>query len=109
MSFSFDNALFVRGIEEFNREEFYQCHETLEEYWQSLPPQLPERQIVQGIIQIAVGFYHLRRDNVKGALKLFTRGNGRLQAFLVDRQIVEIEPGAANNQKGFIDLPLLKI
>jgi predicted metal-dependent hydrolase len=74
--------LFHQGIAEFNHGEFYECHETLEEYWQTLPVDLPHRQMVQGIIQIAVGFYHLGRNNVKGAVKLFTRGNQRLQAFL---------------------------
>lgn len=77
-SFDCKAPLFVRGIEEFNRQDFYECHETLEEYWNTLPASLPERQLVQGIIQIAVGFYHLKRDNVKGTLKLFTRGNDRL-------------------------------
>lgn len=80
------NQLLRQGIAEFNSGEFYECHETLEEYWQTLPVDLPDRQMVQGIIQIAVGFYHLARNNVKGAVKLFTRGNQRLQGFL---------PGAA--------------
>ncbi len=80
-SFDCKAPLFVRGINEFNRQDFYECHETLEEYWNTLPVDLPERQLVQGIIQIAVGFYHLKRENVKGALKLFARGHARLVPF----------------------------
>ena len=99
VDFKYDADLFVRGIEEFNIEEFYECHETLEEYWQKLPPGMPDdlshdfpvRQMVQGVIQIAVGFYHLKRNNVKGALKLFTRGNARLQAFMPEEHLEDID------------------
>ncbi len=93
--FNLEDELFSRGLAEFNRRDFYECHETLEEYWNTLPADLPERQIVQGIIQIAVGFYHLGRDNVKGTLKLFTRGNGRLLAFGTDDCGLDLAPCTA--------------
>ena len=41
----------------------------------------PHREFVQGLIQIAVGYYHLQRDNVKGARKLLSRGFGRINNF----------------------------
>jgi hypothetical protein len=69
----------VKGIEEFNCREFYQCHETLEELWRAYDR--PERECIQGIIQIAVGYYHHLRDNRVGALKLLRRGLGRIQMF----------------------------
>ncbi|CAN5169046.1 hypothetical protein BH11CYA1_BH11CYA1_10930 [soil metagenome] len=77
-----ESPTFHLGIAEFNRQEFYECHETLEEYWQTLTTDVGHKQLIQGIIQIAVGLYHLRRNNVKGALKLFVRGNARLTAYL---------------------------
>ncbi|MBP6746290.1 DUF309 domain-containing protein [bacterium] len=77
-----DSPTFHLGIAEFNQQEFYECHETLEEYWQSLTPDVPHKELIQGIIQIAVAFYHLRRNNVKGALKLLLRGNQRLEGYL---------------------------
>ena len=77
-----DTPTFHMGIAEFNRQEFYECHETLEEYWQSLTSDVPHKELIQGIIQIAVAFYHLRRNNVKGALKLLLRGNRRLEGYL---------------------------
>jgi predicted metal-dependent hydrolase len=69
----------VKGIEEFNCRDFYQCHETLEELWRVYDR--PERECIQGIIQIAVGYYHHLRDNRVGALKLLNRGLGRIQMF----------------------------
>jgi predicted metal-dependent hydrolase len=77
-----DAPSFHLGIAEFNRQEFYECHESLEEYWQTLSVDVAHKELIQGIIQIAVAFYHLRRNNVKGALKLLVRGNGRLAAYL---------------------------
>ena len=77
---------FEHGIAEFNEGKFYDCHETLERCWQeqgrlAAPMEDPHRQWVQGVIQIAVGFHHLERDNVKGALKLFERGLARIKKF----------------------------
>jgi hypothetical protein len=77
---------FELGLKEFNEGKFYDCHETLEQCWQEqglLPEEMqdPHRQWVQGVIQIAVGYHHLERDNVKGALKLFLRGFARIKKF----------------------------
>lgn len=67
------------GIEQFNRQEFFDCHETLEELW--MHDSSPERELIQGIIQIAVGYYHHLRDNQVGALKLLTRGLARVKKY----------------------------
>ena len=64
-----------RGIEQFNRGEFYEQHETLEEEW--LAERDPVRYLYQGILQIGVGFEHLRRDNRAGARALWQRGRAR--------------------------------
>ena len=112
-----ESPTFHLGIAEFNRQEFYECHETLEEYWQTLNSDVAHKELIQGIIQIAVAFYHLRRRNVKGALKLLVRGNRRLEPYLptsaglelttcwqiVTEDIALIEAGCA------FDDPLLKI
>ncbi|MFS0556505.1 DUF309 domain-containing protein [Brevibacillus sp. 179-C9.3 HS] len=51
--------------------DYFECHEILEEYWKSAPPQ--ERQPVWvGLIQIAVALYHQRRGNQPGAIKMLT-------------------------------------
>jgi len=70
---------FWKGIEEFNAGKFFECHETLEAVWAKQSD--PERELTQGIIQIAVAYYHLGRQNPKGALKLFERGLARVQKF----------------------------
>src|SRR2546421_2372900 len=61
-----------RGLEQFNRGEFYEQHETLELEW--LEERDPVRYLYQGILQIGVGFEHLRRGNARGAAQLWRRG-----------------------------------
>ncbi len=41
----------------------------------------PERPFFQGMIQVAVGYYHLTCENFAGAEHLLTRGIQKLKAF----------------------------
>lgn len=81
---------FKKGIDEFNRREFYECHETLEKVWQEYLD--PDRELIQGIIQVSVGYYHLLRANRNGALKLLSRGLARVRKFLPSHFGLELEP-----------------
>ena len=85
-----------QGIEEFNRGEFFEQHETLEAAW--IEEADPVRYLYQGILQVGVGFYHLSRGNIYGARRLWTRGLSLLQPFRggcmnvdVDRLIADTE------------------
>jgi predicted metal-dependent hydrolase len=71
--------LALRGIEEFNRGEFYECHEYLEEAWMQEPRRV--RFLYQGILQVGVGFYHLQNGNWRGATGLLRNGTQRLREF----------------------------
>src|ERR687891_2438463 len=68
-----------QGIEEFNRGEFFEQHETLELEW--IDETDPVRYLYQGILQVGVGFEHLRRGNANGARRLWRRGIGYLEPF----------------------------
>jgi predicted metal-dependent hydrolase len=74
-----EQALLERGVAEWNGRLFYECHDTLEELWSGLRGEA--RSFVQGLIQLAVGFYHLGNGNRAGALSLFGRGLDRLGAY----------------------------
>lgn len=71
--------LALKGIEEFNRGEFYECHEYLEEAWMQEPRRV--RFLYQGILQVGVGFYHLENGNWRGATGLLRGGATRLKEF----------------------------
>src|SRR5215210_2374413 len=71
--------LVLRGIEEFNRGEFFECHEFLEEAWMQESGRV--RYLYQGILQVGVGFYHLKNGNWRGATGLLRNGTVRLKEF----------------------------
>ena len=71
--------LALKGIEEFNRGEFYECHEYLEEAWMQEPRRV--RFLYQGILQVGVGFYHQHNGNWRGATGLLRNGTQRLKEF----------------------------
>jgi predicted metal-dependent hydrolase len=68
-----------KGIEEFNRGLFFECHETLEEVW--LEEHGEDRLFYQGIIQIAAGYYKLQQGVLIGAIKLWRTGLEKLEPY----------------------------
>lgn len=67
------------GMDQFNRGLFFECHDTLEDVWTGVRG--PSRDFFQGLIQVAVGFYHLGNDNRGGAATMLRRGLGRLSRY----------------------------
>ena len=63
----------------FNRAEWYGCHDLLEDLWHQ--NQGPDRQALQGLLQIAVAHLHLERGNLRGATVLLGEGLGRLKPY----------------------------
>jgi uncharacterized protein len=66
----------LQGINEFNTGEYYACHDTLEALWMESVD--PDKKFYQGVLQIAVGCYHLHNRNWRGAVTLLGEGMGRL-------------------------------
>lgn len=72
-----DQVKFARGIELFNRGEFFEAHEELEDVWREC--QDPEKKFVQALIQSAVALHHHSRGNLAGARSLLLRSSQNLQ------------------------------
>jgi len=72
-------ALACAGVSHFNRGEYFECHDALEDLWTGLRG--PSRDFFQGLIQIAVAFQHLRNGNAAGAASLLARAEARLSAY----------------------------
>lgn len=69
--------LFKDGLELFNRQDFYDCHEAFEEIWRSRSPE--PRDLFQGLIQVAVGFFHFtHRERPDVARRVLAKGRRRL-------------------------------
>ncbi len=80
---------FWRGLEEFNRGDFYACHDTLEVLW--MDALHPLRLFYQGVIQLAVAYYHLGNRNWKGCVILLSTGIERLDYFAPEYVGVDVE------------------
>ena len=72
-------AEFWQGVEQFNQGDYYACHDTLEAIW--MEAKTSDKGFYQGILQIAVGLYHLSNLNWKGAAILLGEGSHRLHAY----------------------------
>ena len=76
-----------QGCDLFNRGEFFECHEALETAW--LKTAGEQKTFFQGLIQIAVSFYHLRHENFVGAERLLRAGIKKLSSIPADVLAVE--------------------
>jgi predicted metal-dependent hydrolase len=79
----------LHGIDEFNRRQFFEQHETLEAIWIGEPD--PVRYLYQGILQIGVGFYHWERGNWHGAVTKLRQGLEKLQPYRPHCMTIDVE------------------
>ncbi|MGM8214017.1 DUF309 domain-containing protein [Bacillaceae bacterium W0354] len=99
--------------------DYFECHEVLEDYWIKHTNQ--ERQSIWvGLIQLAVAFYHYRRDNLLGAYKLMKASSEKLMKMEIELDDLGLNSRAIQkqlnqqlyeviNQKPYksIDLPII--
>jgi hypothetical protein len=57
----------------------FHAHEVLEASWKTGPP--AERDLWQGLAQVAVGLTHAHRGNARGAVTLLRRGTQRVRGY----------------------------
>ena len=93
----------LRGIEQFNRREYFECHETLEELWNEERAWLRRQDVrstaagpgcdtlYKGILQIGVGCYHLLRHNYHGSTVKLQTGADYLEPYVPVCMTVEVE------------------
>jgi uncharacterized protein len=67
----------------------FHAHEVLEASWKAAPP--AERDLWQGLAQLAVGLTHARRGNAAGAAALLRRGAGRVARYGTDGAAAETD------------------
>jgi predicted metal-dependent hydrolase len=80
---------FEEAIAQFNNGDYYNCHDTLEAIWNDAWQS--DRGFYQGILQIAVGLYHLNNHNWHGAAILLGEGTSRLPEYLPEYQSIDVE------------------
>ena len=97
--------LVLKGVEEFNRGEFFECHEYLEEAWLQEPSRV--RFLYQGILQVGVGFYHLKNGNWRGATGLLRNGIERLDEFKPETLGIDVSGLVNKSERCLRDLEAL--
>ena len=73
---------YILGMKLFNSCNWYRAHDIFEEIWHETIG--PERQTLQGILQIAVAQIHLENGNINGATILYGEALGRLNKSSID-------------------------
>ena len=66
------DARYLKGIEHFNKREFFDAHEIWEDLWNEEHGE--PNKFVQGLIQFATALHHFEASNLKGARILYLGG-----------------------------------
>lgn len=67
------HPLFIDYCAYFNgNNDYFECHEVLEEYWKEIAPKEKLHPLV-GYVQLATGMYHWRRANITGAARMMEK------------------------------------
>jgi predicted metal-dependent hydrolase len=81
--------LYLAGVVLFNRREFFEAHEVLEDLWNECPS--GDRRFYQAVLQAAVALHHFGNGNLRGAVKLYRTAKEYMElypnpAFGLDRE-----------------------
>ena len=84
---------FNRGVDLFNRAQFFDAHEVLKDVWRPLPRDRPSRRRfrlhLQGLVQLAVAFHHESTGNYVGARSVLERAVRNLEG--ADRSFPDLD------------------
>lgn len=82
MNISDHYAAFLKGVEEYNKEFFFESHDTWEEIWHEVRG--PDRLFLQGLIHLSVGLFHFSNRNWKGARSQLQKCLTKLEPYQPD-------------------------
>lgn len=70
---------YLEGLRLFNAEDFFECHEVLEELWTETHDE--RRKFYQGLIQASVALFHFGNGNLGGARKVYLSSRKYLESY----------------------------
>lgn len=83
-----DRELLLKASGLFNRKLYFECHDLLEEAWSEAKGD--DRDLLQSLIHVSVGLYHVAAGNHRGAKSLLERGVLGLEPFLPTRDGLDL-------------------
>lgn len=99
-----------RGLELIRSGEYFEAHEELEEEWRTAP--VAERDFLQGLVHVAVAWYHAGRGNRPGCERQLAKAVRRLTRYAPTHRSVDVaavlgqlERAQAIVASGSLDLP----
>lgn len=93
---------YLEGIRLFNEEDFFECHEVLEDLWQETPGK--EKKFYQGLIQAAVALFQFGNENLGGARKLYHSSLEKLDPYRPYYQGIDLDKFLAEMKYCFQEL-----
>ncbi len=72
---------FVEGLELFNKKEYFECHEVIEDLWLKTPSEDRYRDLYKGVIQAAASLYQHGRKIDSGAKGLYQSSVAYLEKY----------------------------
>ena len=93
---------YLEGIRLFNEEEFFECHDVLEELWADVVGE--ERKFLQGLIQAAVALFHFGNENLGGARKMYNAATEKLRPYGAEYWGLNLEKLLADMEHCFQEL-----
>lgn len=90
------------GIELFNQQKFFECHEVIERIW--LEAKGSERNFLKSLIQAAAAFHHVQNKNISGAKGLFRTSLGYLRVYESENFGIDIRKLISNLEQHLEEL-----
>jgi predicted metal-dependent hydrolase len=78
-----------RGLELIRSGAFFEAHEELEDEWRDAPRD--ERDFLQGLVHVAVAWYHAGRGNRPGCERQLAKAERRLARYRPSHRGVDVE------------------
>jgi predicted metal-dependent hydrolase len=99
-----------RGLELIRAGDYFEAHEELEDEWREAPAD--ERDFLQGLVHVAVAWYHAGRGNRPGCERQLQKAARRLAAYRpthrgvdVDAVLRGVEDAQRRVESDSLDLP----
>jgi len=99
-----------RGIELIRAGDYFDAHEELEDEWRAAPD--AERDFLQGLVHVAVAWYHAERGNEPGCERQLAKAERRLDGYRplhrgvdVDSLLTQVEHARQLVERGSLELP----
>ncbi|WP_234410571.1 DUF309 domain-containing protein [Caldalkalibacillus mannanilyticus] len=101
MEYPYQYLLFLYYFND--KRDYYECHDVMEDLWLEEQRNL----FLQGLLQIAVGLYHFRWNNIPGSILLFEGAVAKLEPYPEMMRGIHLGKIRRNRQNIFRNLGIM--